>query len=92
MIFGSGIKTKQWLLDDGRILLLQWHYSHILWCPAAYKLKWFILEEKRSDDKEISKEEAIKLLPLNTKPLNIWQMYGGYILIGILVLLGLFGF
>lgn len=90
MIFGSGTKIKQWLLGDGRTLLLKWRYSHLFWCPIAHHLQFFILSDKRSEDIEISKEEVLKLLPPDTKLLNIWEKYGGYMLIGAFVLIGIF--
>jgi hypothetical protein len=78
-IWGSGTKINQWALADGRVLVLQWRYSHLFWCPITHHLRYFIHADKRSEDIELSLDQASQLLPAGVTPISFWQRYGGYV-------------
>ncbi|MSU55075.1 MAG: hypothetical protein EXS46_00870 [Candidatus Taylorbacteria bacterium] len=86
MIFGSGTKTRQWTLSDGRVLVLVWRYSHFFFCPIAHHLSWHVLGDKRSEDKKISREEAINLMSGVIPEPSFWEMRGGYVLTALIFL------
>lgn len=69
-------------------LVVTWNYFHIFWCPVATNIKWHIVGDKRSEDREIDYEEVKKLIPQDTPNLSIWQEYGLVIIIGALILYG----
>lgn len=73
------------------MLVATWKYFHIFWFPAAGAIHWHVMNDKRSEDKEISYDEVKKLVPVNPPEISIWQRYGLYFLIGGLILLGFWG-
>jgi len=52
--------------------------SFIFGCKIAYQVKWHIISDKRSEDKEIQYDNVIKLFPINTPHIPHWQRFGGY--------------
>ncbi|MDB5195102.1 MAG: hypothetical protein JWO84_286 [Parcubacteria group bacterium] len=91
MYYGSGTKSREWPLSDGKTLVLKYKYVELFFCPISMKRKWYVIGDKRSEDVEISKEAAYRLLPTGTKPdVPFWDLYGGYFLLVLLIALFIF--
>lgn len=89
IFFGWGNKTKAWKINDEKDLIAAWGYFHIFWCPLAFRVKWHLVGDKRSEDMIINYEKVKEMFPNNTPNLNIWQRYGLLLVIGGLVLISL---
>jgi hypothetical protein len=89
MFWGSGIKELNWPLPDGRHLIVRWQYSHLFWCNIAHDIHWYIISDKRSEDKEIPYDEVVKMFPIKTPHISHWEKYGGYYAIIIFLLIGI---
>lgn len=89
MFFGYGTRSQKFPLDDQKIIVATWNYFHICLCPAAGKIRWYIIGNNRSEDKEISYDEVKQLIPINSPSINIWNKYGLYFVVLIGVLLGI---
>jgi len=87
MIFGWGKKQKSWKTPNGKCLVVTWNYLHIFWCPIAFKIKWYLIEDEKIDihviieDCVISSEKIKEIFPELTPDLNIWERYGLIIII-----------
>ncbi len=89
LFWGAGTKESRWSMPDGRTLVVRWKYSHLFWCPIAYKICWFIFTDKRSEDREITYGEVARIFPTNTPHISHWQRLGGYYLIAVIVFFGM---
>ena len=91
-MFGWGTSSKTWNLADGRQIVYRYSYFHIVYLfRISHSERWFLVGDNRSNDREISFEEASRLIPHTRPRLNLWLRYGLLFTIGAFVLLGLLG-
>lgn len=93
IFFGWGTKTKQWKIGD-KVLVLSYQYFHLFFFftgTAGYT--WQLLGDKRSEDKELTKEELeelkVHLMYEHTFEPTWWEKYSLLLLIGFFVLISL---
>jgi hypothetical protein len=82
-MFVWGSKSKRWVIDNKRILVLTWKYMAIAFFPfTTYEEVWKIEGENRSEDKIISHDEVMRLFPTNTPDIGLWDRYGLWLFFG----------
>lgn len=84
-LFGWGKKTKNFPIAEAQHIIAVWNYFHIFWCPVSFNLKWHLISDKRSEDREVTEEEVKKLLNQETVSIGVWNRFGLLIVIAILV-------
>jgi hypothetical protein len=65
---------------DGRVVLLMYRYVALMFCPFAYGMRWYVIDDSRSNDREITLSEATRLVG-RPPVLSFWRRYGLLILI-----------
>jgi Mg-chelatase subunit ChlD len=93
MFFSWGQSHKQFHTthkDEPKKLLLTYSYFKLFFIfPLVWNLKWFLLSDRRSEDKQIDYSDVVKLYSPNKAPaLSIWNRFG--LLIAIAIVLFLF--
>jgi hypothetical protein len=83
------INFASWPHPDARNLVLQYEKSTIAFYTFAHRQRWFLVGDRRSEDSEISQDDALKLLPPGTKSIRIpfFEPYGMIMLLGLFALL-----
>lgn len=81
LLFGWGTKSKQWTIHDNQLLLCRWRYFSLFFFPLAFNKTWYILGEKRNDEREIGPLEAEQLLG-GDRSIGLWNQYGLLFLLG----------
>lgn len=88
IFYGWGKKSKEWDIGNGQHAVLVWNYFHIFWCPVAWGGKWYIVGDKRSEDREISQDEIRQYFPHGAPKPNVWQRFGLLIVASLLIFYG----
>jgi hypothetical protein len=88
-MIGWGRRIKSWVVKDKGVtkkLTCRYNYFSIL---VFFKLilskQWFIVGEKRSEDREITSQQAQKFLA-GKSPFNFFEQYGLLILLALIFL------
>lgn len=91
LFFGWGNSNKQWLLSDGKMILVTWSYFHIFWLfRFSWEQKWHLLSDLRSEDQYISRATAIALTGNEKINIPFIDRYGWAVVIGLIICLNLF--
>ncbi len=87
-IFGWGKKTRKWPMDNGKELVVTWSYFSLNFLSGlAWSIRWYIVGDNRSEDREITYDEVKKLFPENTPCLSRLERYGLLWVCGVTILL-----
>jgi hypothetical protein len=57
------------------MVLLVYRYVALMFCPFAYGMRWYVLDDSRSNDREITWSEATRLVGRPPVP-SFWRRYG----------------
>ena len=64
LAFGSGTKHKAWDLSSGYTLLCVYDYFHLFYLLRFVTEKeWYLQGDSRSEDRELSLEQLLEILP-----------------------------
>lgn len=96
LIFGWGKKFKSWEIkiagQNKKLTCVYSYLSVFVFFRLITNKRWFVLGEKRSEDQELTSDQAKKFF-VKIPPFNIFEQYGLLILFGLIFLcfgLGLF--
>jgi hypothetical protein len=91
IFLGFGTSSRTWELDkEGHITQLVCKYNYFapfFFFPVSWGETWYLLGDKRSEDKEIPYSEVKALVPHGTPKLDIWTKWGLFLALGFFVLL-----
>jgi hypothetical protein len=92
-IFGWGKKTRKWPMGDGKELVATWSYFSFNFLPGlAWSVRWYIVGDSRSEDREVTYDEVKSLFPQNTPSLSYLERYGLLWVISVTAVLVIFAF
>lgn len=82
MIFGWGTKSKMWAVDNEKTLIVTWKYFSIFFLRLFnYNFTWHLQGNNRSEDRILTEEQVLHLMPKNSPELSIWDRYSGWIVL-----------
>lgn len=95
LLFGWGTSSKTWNIVNGQQIMATWHYFNLFFFPIASNIRWHFIADKRSEDREITYQEAEQLSGISNLNIGRWQQYGlmyatGYLIVST-VLVSLWG-
>lgn len=85
--FGIGTKNKSWPLENRANLIASWDYFHFCFAPIAFRTRWIIAGDNRSEDRIVSYEEVQRIFPTNIPDIGQWNRFGLLYALGIVALL-----
>ncbi len=90
MFYGWGNNSEQWPLTDGNTLVFAYKYVSLMFIfKLAYKKKWFVVGDNRSEDTEVTRPDLeLRYGPDLPMP-GVWSQWGLLITVGVLVLLSI---
>lgn len=90
MFYGWGNASKEWNLDDGNRLVFAYSYFSLMFLfKIAYKKKWFVLGDSRSEDQQFTRAELEQRYGTDLPKPGIFMQYGLPLVIGAFVLFAL---
>jgi hypothetical protein len=66
------------------MVLLVYRYVALMFCPFAHGMRWYVLDDSRSNDREITWSEATRLVGRPPVP-SFWRRYGLWVLVVVCV-------
>lgn len=77
LFFGWGTKSKTWDIGNGQSVIVAWNYFHFFACPIiTSRVTWHLVGDVRSEDRQITKEEAMRLAGGKELDIGAWSRYG----------------
>lgn len=90
MFYGWGKSSQEWNLNDGNRLVFAYSYFSLMFLfKIAYKKKWFVTGDSRSQDAQFSRDELEQRYGADLPKPGIWTQYGLPLAIGAWVLVAL---
>jgi len=82
MVYGWGSDSEHWGMSDGSTVVFAYRYvSLMFFFRLAYKKRWLVLADNRSQDVEISRAELEQRYGPSAPSPGIWGQYS--LLIGV---------
>jgi len=77
MFYGWGSDSERWGLSDGNTLVFAYRYVSLMFIfRLAYKKRWMILADGRSQDIEVTRAELEQRYGPSLPRPGIWGQYG----------------
>jgi hypothetical protein len=93
LIRGYTTKENSWHIEQNgekKNLIRRYQYNHIYFIFRwVKKVQWFLVGDNRNEDREITKEEAKKLLPNENLSINLYDRFS-WILFPALIAFGFY--
>ncbi len=76
MFYGWGSDSERWGLSDGNTLVFAYRYVSLMFIfRLAYKKRWVILADSRSQDLELTRAELEQRYGPDVPTPGIWSQY-----------------
>lgn len=76
MFYGWGSDSERWTLDDGNTLVVIYRYVSLMFIfRFAYKRRWMIIGDSRSQDLEVSRTELERRYGADAPKPGVWSQY-----------------
>ena len=76
MFYGWGKSSKQWKLGDGKTLVFAYNYVALMFIfQLAYKKKWLVVGDQRSQDLELSRTELEQRYGADLPGPGLWNQW-----------------
>ena len=86
IFFGWGTKNRLWDIGNSQRLIAVWRYAHVFWLPIiSSEITWHIVSDVRSEDKQITYQEARHLAGDKEISIGMWERFGLLYTVGYVV-------
>ena len=76
MVYGWGSDSERWGMSDGNTVVFAYRYVSLMWLfRLAYKKRWLVLADSRSQDVEITRAELEQRYGTSTPSPSVWGQY-----------------
>ncbi len=76
LFFGFGTRSKKWIFGNSFCLVAEWDYVDFFMCPLALSIKWKLIGDKRSEDRQLTYKEVKEMFPVKTPKVGKLDRFG----------------